>query len=322
MKSDQAKRFAIVVVAVLIGCALVWYVVDRSYITPRQEKLTAIESEQASIDKYRDALNRGPSIQRSLRGYESRTLGGDLETVDHELRARLNHIGQASSVTGVRVDTGRYVSLQSPAKRLFSGRLSDEFDFVEVEGSISAEGTLKEVAELIDRIDAEPWPKQIDQVSLDPKGNGKTFKVVVRLTTLFIPGRSPTTQPTSDWKTNRLARVASLFKNNPFHLPPPAKPAKAVAAASVSQRPSFPYHKWALTGVIESPVTEAHVREADSGQARVLKVGDRVHEMELVAVNGFVAHFVFEGKAWSVELGSTMNDRQQISETEKIGSAQ
>ena len=37
MKSDQAKRFAIVVVAVLIGCALVWYVVDRSYITPRQE---------------------------------------------------------------------------------------------------------------------------------------------------------------------------------------------------------------------------------------------------------------------------------------------
>ncbi len=139
MKSAQVKRQITVISLIAIASAISWYVVDRTYLSPRSDILTAIESEKASIIKYREALSRDPVIQRSIRDYASRTLGGDLETVDHELRARLNHIGQISNVTDVRGDTGRYVSLQSPAKRSFKGSLRDEIDFVEIDGSISAE---------------------------------------------------------------------------------------------------------------------------------------------------------------------------------------
>ncbi|MDG2053894.1 MAG: hypothetical protein P8J86_04225 [Phycisphaerales bacterium] len=320
MNSARSKKLLVVVIAVIFAGAIIWYVLDRSFITPKQELLTAIEGEQASIKKYRTALNRDPAIQRALSDYGSRTLGGDIETVDHELRARLNQIGQSSQLAGVRVDTGRYVALKSPAKRLFSGKMSDEIDFVELEASISAEGALSEVVEMIDRIDAEAWPKQINQVSLDPKGDGETVKVVVRLTTLFVPGRPPGTLMKTNWAADRLARVEPLIEGNPFRLPlPPPSPVAVVAAPAPRM---FPYQNWALTGVIESPMIEAHIRNSASGKSRVLAVGDRIHKMEFVGVNGLVAEFDFEGELWFVELGATMVDRQVLPEAERIGSAQ
>ena len=320
MNSASTKKWFTVVIAVIFAGAIIWYVMDRSFFTPKQELRAAIKAEQASIKKYRTALNRDPAIQRALSDYGSRTLGGDIETVDHELRARLNQIGQASQLAGVRVDTGRYVALKSPAKRLFSGKMSDEIDFVELEASISAEGALSEVVEMIDRIDSEAWPKQINQVSLDPKADGETVKVVVRLTTLFVPGRPPGALVKTNWAADRLARVKPLIESNPFRLPLPPPPPVAVVAAPTPR--VFPYQNWALTGVIESPMIEAHIHNSASGKSRVLAVGDRIHKMELVGVNGLVAEFAFEGELWFVQLGSTMVDRQALPEAERIGSAQ
>ncbi len=150
--------------------------------------------------------------------------------------------------------------------------------------------------------------------------NGNRVKAVVRLTTLFLPGRVPRQVVESQWNKSRLSRFATLLTDSPFRLSPPAVPAVAVLAKPAP--PPFPYHKWSLTGLIESPLTEAHIRNAASGKSHVLRIGDRFHEMELVDVRGFVAEFILDGKVCLVELGSTMVDRRELSDAERIGSAQ
>ena len=81
-----------------------------------------------------------------------------------------------------------------------------------------------EVVRLIDRVQAEPWLKYVDQVKLDPKENGQRVDVTLRLKTLFLPGRAPSKAILGPSDTEVVAaaaipeRYAALIEANPFAL--------------------------------------------------------------------------------------------------------
>ncbi|MHC4769169.1 MAG: hypothetical protein ACYTEI_10715, partial [Planctomycetota bacterium] len=153
----------------------------------------------ADVGRLREAASDHVDVNGRIRGLVDRTLGGDLETVDHRLRSRLNRIGEDLGLEALSVGTGRVRRLETPAKSQFKRRgqqaLRGELDFVEVEAWISGEGSLERVLRLIHRIDAEPWPKRVHQVRVQPKLSAQRFAVQLRFVTLFLPDRDPIQPP-------------------------------------------------------------------------------------------------------------------------------
>ena len=131
----------------------------KSYFIPRAKLQATIDGHRAFlIDATKERLDRR-RVEAGLQDYVDRSLGGDLQTVDHRLRSRLNRLGEAVGLDGLTVGTGHASSRQSPAKGQFKRRgiqreLRAEIDFVELQGSISGEGTLEQVLGLTHRIQA------------------------------------------------------------------------------------------------------------------------------------------------------------------------
>ncbi len=307
------------VLAVWIG----WSVIDSGWLTPRAGMLADIDELESSLVQRREALNRAPRIRRDLVLAANRTLAGEVQAVDHRFRTRLNRITEQVGLASPSVGTGGTSVRQSPARRLFSRRgaqraFHEEIDFVELEGWVNGRGTLAEVLELIDRIEAEPWIKRIESVGLTPRDNGGRFDVAVRLRTLFMPNRGPDETPTEAYDGQRLARLASLIGRNPFRLapdppPPPAKPAEPEQTEPAPPPPEFPYGEWMLTGVAQGPDgAEIWLNSRKNQENRRLAVGDRIGDATLIAANGEFATFTIEESHFRIRVGGTLNDRQPV----------
>lgn len=307
--------FAIVVV--LIGGALLYRVADRAYFSPRAEIVSSLETATETVNRYRSALENRPRLHQRLRSYVDRTLGGDIETVDHRLRTRLNRIAEQIELQSISVTTGTPRALGTPGRGDFSGTamrsLREELDFIEVPGSITAEGTLAQAIELVDRIEAEPWLKQVHDVNLDPRDNGQRFMVRVRLRTAFLPGQPPEIEPRSPYDPDRMVRLSSLTQGNPFRLPPPPEPERETRVVERPSPPAFPYDQWVLTGVAEgSGGGEVWLRNRRSGESRRITVGEGVAQVVLVAARGEFAEFERDDERFLVAVGSSLNDKTPL----------
>jgi hypothetical protein len=174
---------------------LAWKPVEAAYFTKCSALESKIEKLRDDIRLCEDGLEKRSGLDAALEGFVNRTFGGDLETVDHRLRSRLNRIGESLELTDLTVGTAKSRSVASPARTVFSNRrqktLRDEIDFVELEGWVAGRGTLEQALRLVHWIEAEPWPKRIYDVRLEPKEAGKAFNVNVRFITIFLPGRAP-----------------------------------------------------------------------------------------------------------------------------------
>ncbi len=294
----------------------------KSYFAPRATLLTPIDGHRAFlIEAAKERRDRG-RLEAALKHYVDRSLGGDLQTVDHRLRSRLNRLGEAAGLKRLTVTTGHASSRQSPAKSQFQRRgiqrgLREEIDFVELQGSISGEGTLEQVLRLTHRIQAEPWLKKIEHLKIDPRENGKRFAMTLRLRTLFLPGRTPT-QPILDSPAPAgFERYASLVETNPFAVPPApskAKPAPPEPAAA-APKPAFPYAQWVLTGVAEAAAgAEVWLLDRKSGESRRLLVGESLQRMVFVAARGDRAEFQLKQERLSVVVGQNLSEGTPVRE--------
>ena len=323
-RSRQFTRPITAVLAGLLALWLLWSTVQVLYAGPRATLTEKLKTATDRVDAYRRQLDDGPRVRDEMQAFVDRTLGGDVESVDHRLRTRLNRIVEAVAIGKPTVGTGNATKRGSPARTAFprSGswkRLRDEVDFVELEAWVAGEGGLDAVVHLVDRIDAEPWIKHIDHVKIDPKDNGDHFSVTVRLTTLFLPGRLPADVETPEYDNTRLARYSELVDANLFRVPPPvvakAPPAKAPPKTAKKPPPkrTFPWHEWAVTGVAEGPDgPEVWLRRRTSGEARLLVVGGRFESAELVAAAGEWAEFQLDEERFRVRLGRTLKDRSPL----------
>jgi hypothetical protein len=285
---------------------LAWKPVEAAYFTKCSALESKIEKLRDDIRLCEDGLEKRPGLDAALEGFVNRTFGGDLETVDHRLRSRLNRIGESLELTDLTVGTAKSRSVASPARTVFSNRrqktLRDEIDFVELEGWVAGRGTLEQALRLVHWIEAEPWPKRIYDVRLEPKEAGKAFNVNVRFITIFLPGRAPD-EIAESAPAATLTAGQGVLARDPFRLPAPAPP----AAKQSPKRTGFPYQKWALTGVVTAPGgAEAWLHNAETGESRSLTVGDTIGKLVLVSATGERAVFGMGEKTVELLIGEQL----------------
>lgn len=326
---NRFRQMLPMLITAVVVVLILWWGYGRFYRGPIESLQSEIADARSDVDKARDMLRNNPALEDRMAEIVNRTLGGNEETIDDALRSRLNAIVSAIGLNDATVGTGRSSAKDSPARRAFprSGSwraLRDELDFVEREGFVSAEGSFEQVVALIDRIMAEPWMKRIDQVRLDQKDNGARYGVTVRLTTLYIPGRSPDEDAGPEpYPQERMERFASLVGGSPFRVPPPPPPPPAPepepkpdpTPAPPPGPPPFPWQEWVLTGVAagrEGP--EAWLRNASSGETRILRPGGRIGDAELASANGDSVVLVLDDARFRVLVGNRLSDRTPLAD--------
>ena len=256
------------------------------------------------ITTYENAIATGrkqrrerPQVEADLDGILARTLGNDLESTDSALRARLNRLGEEAGLSATLV-----VSTQAPA-------------------SVSVQGPIEPLLRLAHRIEAEPWIKRIDSFRLDRAGADDRMKLDLRLTTIFVPGRSAADDaelPGSEAPS--FDRYAALIASNPFASPPAPEPRRPrdrrreTPPPPPPGPPPFPYGDWMLTGIVEGPIgPEAWLRHRSSGETLALAPQGRVGEAELMRIEGDRAEFALAGESFAVLVGGSLVDRYPLS---------
>lgn len=292
-------------------------------IDPAQAKLES--TARAVLLDVRSRRERKPAQDKQLAAIVDRTLGGTLAEVDSALRARLNRLGESEKLRELAVGTAANTVRESPAKSRY-GRdadqriLRDEPDFIELQGWITGEGTPVQVLRMLQRVDDEPWLKRIDGVRLEAVRGAKPtdptrLRANIRLTTIFMPGREPTTQLASTWSADDVKRLAPLVTESLFAMPAAPQPTAAAAAPSPppTAPPTFPYDEWMLTGVARGPAgMEAWLHNRRSGEHRVLAAGEALHEMVFADAAGESARFTFATQRVAVAVGHSMNERTPV----------
>lgn len=293
-----------------------WMPVRSMYLDDRAELKRSIVKDGDLVDRYRRGRDDHHRVSAAVRAFVDRTLGGDLETVDHELRTRLNRLGEEIGLQKLSVSTGSVRWLESPARNLpeFRGHreLREEIDFAEVEASMTGEGSLEKVLRLVHRLDAEPWLKHVNQVRLKPRDNGKRLAVTLRLVTIFLPGRSPAGRPRASVAPDEFDRYDQLVGRNPFHLPP--KPAAASPAEPAApQAPKDPLRRWVLTGVVTGPGgVEVWLLDTNTGDSRRLAIGQTLKALTLVSADGETAEFAIGDRRFTVQVGRRLSPLPQV----------
>lgn len=307
---SHAQRRLLMGLGALAGAALLWGGVHFGWYAPRAAALRQ-ELAQATerVQNNQKVLDTNRRLQRQLADVVDRTLGENIEVVDHRLRTRLNRITEDLQLQQATVSTGRPAPRTNPSasSRFSRGQreLRNEIDFVELEGSISAEGTLAQAVALVDRIQAEPWIKRVTRVRLEPKHNGERFAVTVRLTTLFLPDRAPQQQPEMEYDTQRLEKFASLVQTNPFRMPAPPT---ATPPAPKSPPVTPQVEQWVVTGVAHGPDgAEAWLRNARSGESRRVGIGQQLRHAVLVAASGDQVEFEIDQQRLVVNVGGKLS---------------
>jgi len=301
-----------------VAAAALWFMAAaarRSYVQPRAELLASIAAGESRVDGYRAGLRDHGRVNDEIRAVVDRTLGGDLETVDHRLRSRLNRLAELLSLHEVVVGTGRAVARETPAKRQFSRRdqaLRDEIDFVELGAWITATGTLEQALQLAHAVQIEPWIKRIDQWRLDPDDAGEAITITLRFTTLFLPGREPATTAWPMYDGAGFARFATLVGVNPFRLPEAAPAPQPTPAPAAPPDPEAPLEQWTLTGIAEGPAgAEAWLAHAVTRESRTWRIGESLAAATLVSARGDEAIIEVNGAQFVIQVGRNLYDRSR-----------
>lgn len=314
---NRAVKLSLIAVLAVAGLWLGYArVLKPLYLEPRAQYLAQIDKNGKTLAEYRRNLQDHPRVAQSIDGYVNRTLGSNFETVDHRLRTRLNRIAEQVQLRNAAVGTtGQSKPRESPAKSRFNTQrtLRDEMDFHELEAWVSGNGTLEQVLALVSTIEAEPWIKRIDQLNLDPRDNGARFNVSVRLTTLFLPGRTPDPARQPPPLPVNMERVTQLASANPFRVPPPAPAVQPETQAIAAAPPPFPYDQWAITGIANSAHgLELWLLNRSTQESRRMAPGERLNDVEFVAANGETAEFRVGEQRFIVTVGQNLNDRKPV----------
>lgn len=314
-------RIVIIVVGLVVAWFVLSFLVSAFYLDRRDALVTSIRDGREAISTLRSKQRDLIDVRNDIQAFVDRTLGSNQETVEHNMRVRLNRICEAVGLHDPVVSTGRTTPRESPARRELSrarNAFHEEVDLVELEGTVRGMGTLEQGLRVLHRVQKEPWLKRIDSVSLDPRENGAQVDVTIRLTTLYIPGRSPGAEhDPSRYDGETFAQFVSLSRSNPFRIPPEAavKPTPVVQGENPAATPTppFPYGEWIVRFVASGTSgPEVWVENVKSKESRRLVVGDSLNELEFVALAGDQVEFRTGDGRYLVGVGQTLDERHPI----------
>ncbi|MCH8822272.1 MAG: hypothetical protein IH984_02075 [Planctomycetes bacterium] len=316
---NRWTKISLYVATALITGLLGKKIADGVYFEERADLIGKIASHTDFIKGANKEIKRSVRQRADFDELVNRTLGGDRESVDHQLRTRLNRIGEELEITGLTVGTEKLKELQSPAYKEFSQKITqvkyrNEIDFHELQGWISGQTTYENALRLIHRIDAEPWLKHIDQVKLQPKDNGSRFAVTIRLTTLFLPNKSPKDPVYEPYDSATFDQYLVLAQSNMFRVPPKPQPNVPEPTQIAQQVPkTSPYQAWSVTGVAIGPNgPEVWLRNPQTGESQSLSVGETFKDLLLVGAAGEEAEFKLNDKHFTVSIGQRLNQRSPL----------
>jgi hypothetical protein len=309
----RVVQIILIALACLVAVWLTYRTADHMYFTPRRDLLNTVGQVQSRLDRYAQARNDRKRLNSDLQNIVEHTLGGDVETVDHRLRTRLNRLAEHVGLANYSVGTAAPARKQSPVRSEFARPLRDEPDFMELPGWIGGQCSFEQALQLIGCLQAEAWIKRIDSLKLDPKDNGNKFDVNVRLTTLFVPGKFPAAELPQTFALPQLAAYSGFASTNPFRLPP--APAVAAKASPVSTPQGFAWDQWGLTGVAESAAgPEIWLLNHQTHESRRLLIGEKIDDAVFVAARGDAAEFTIGNDRFAVLVGRSLSDRSQITQ--------
>lgn len=344
----NARRFAVkhwlglsMVVGALVAGAFGYLMGERRFTDDRVQSLKEIDTYRQVLADAAQKQKARPQLDAKLQSLANRMLGPSLETVDSQVRSRLNRACEELGLNDFSVTTGVSIARATPAKKEFKTpdlrKLGEVPDFTEVQATLNASGSAERMYRLIFRIDAEPWMKRIESIRLNPNADGQVVKLTLRLTTPFMQGESAKTPLVLDPAALQLGdRYAALFGANPFRIPPPPPPAKpaviatnpapqqppAAAPANTTQQPAttppvnaggFPYGEWIITGIVEGPSgPEAWLRHVPSGATLALLPGVAAGELVFRRVEYDFAVFDSPLGPCRIQVGMNLTQRSSV----------
>lgn len=321
-----------VVVAIIAG----YLIGDRRFSEERVTTLTKIDQYRRALTDASSKLKARPELDKKLQGLADQMLGPSLESVDSEVRRRLNRACEELGLSDASVTTGTSIERPTPAKKEFkqpeARALRDEPDFREVQATVSASGSVDRVYRLIFRIGSEPWIKRIESIRLSPSADGQQVRMALRLTTPFMPGIAAKKPLVLDPAQLQVGdRYAGLFASNPFRIPPPPVPTAVVANpqptapeanGGVTAPPvappiappvaagAFPYGEWQITGIVEGPSgPEVWMRHVPSGSTLAVVPGTPVGELVFRKVEYDFAVFDSPSGPCRIQVGTNLTQR-------------
>lgn len=311
---------------VVVGGSLAYWVL---YAKPRARLEEQIAAARDVTAQFKTRVSDRTAVQRELKEFGTRTLGKELDTVNHRFRTYLTAIGEACGLAGVVVDQGRPMPQKNPA----AGRLPssvraaarEQVDFFVINGALNATGTLESVLRAVAMVEAQPWVHRVRGLSIRPAGReGDRFSLKIEVATVFAPdlvekdGEHELAQPPIE--SEQLWRP--VLAKNMFRMPPPVReaPTEVVVIAAPSENPAPPppppppaYGDWQLRGVIESASgAQAFFVNTRTQQYVTVLVGGRVLDAVLLEVSGESAYVEIGGKRFEVSNGQTLAARRPV----------
>ena len=344
----NARRFAVkhwlglsMVAGALIAGAFGYLMGERRFTDERVQAMKDLDTYRQVLADAAQKQKARPELDAKLQSLANRMLGPSLETVDSQVRSRLNRACEELGLSDFSVTTGVSIARPTPAKKEFKSpelrKLGEIPDFTEVQATLNASGSAERMYRLIFRIDAEPWMKRIESIRLNPNADGQVVRLTLRLTTPFMQGESAKTPLVLDPAALQLGdRYAALFGANPFRIPPPPPPAKPTVIATTptqqqpatappvapSQQPTaappvdasgFPYGEWIITGIVEGPSgPEAWLRHVPSGATLALLPGVAAGELVFRRVEYDFAVFDSPLGPCRIQVGMNLTQRSSV----------
>jgi len=320
---------AAAVFGTVAAIALGFLVGEKRGTAERAKVVADIESYRGVLISARAGRESRPQLDARIQSFANQTLGSTLETVDSEIRSRLNRACEEVGLTGFSVSTGTATVRSTPAKSEFRSteqrRLREEPDFVEVQSTLVASGRVDRVLNLLQRVEAKPWLKRIESLRLDPSGDGSTVQMTLRMANLFLPGRSPKEPLAARPEALASSEVyGALLGSNLFRLATildrggnratarggQGQQTVAEPAALAAPDSPFPYAEWQITGIVEGPSgPEVWLRHLLNGTQLTLTPGGAVGELLLRGVEYDAALFDGFGSKFRIEVGNNLAQR-------------
>lgn len=315
------RRTIVLSIAVIGGGLLVWRLASSLYLAPRRELLAEIANVQKEINARREVISGEVALRRQLRDVSQRTLGGTAEEAISAFRARLNTIGHGVGLSDLRVSTSPVRALDSPASAAHSREsgwkaMARQPDFLEISAEFSGQGTLEQVVRAIEILEAEPYVKRLNRVTLRPRREGEVVDLSTSLTTIILPDTAAQALP--DPSVAQPTLFAALAQKNIFRAPPPPAPPPAVRleptpAVAEHRPPPIPWGDWVVTGIawIDGQ-GELWVRNTKTSESKQLRSGDRLLDAQIEAINHTEAIVSIDGARFLIEIGQTLGDRRAV----------
>ena len=307
-----------------VAAAIVLGVLARSlYFTPVRRLRDTLDSWNAGKAQMQASLESADAVRDRLIAIAETGLGRSAEVAEHRFRTLLGELCDQSGLGDYVIATREPVAVGDPASKSrpveFSKAMRQKSDFVEIEASVSGEGSYSSVIQTLALLESQPWIHRVKEFSIQTgSADRAAYEFRSTVSTVLLPdlmtdetGSQASVVPAAGEGLDR------LMAWNPFVVERDPVVAVAPVPQAVPSPPSEPpYVDWRISGVMHSSRGElqAIVSNTRTGESRTLSVGSTLLGLTLSGVERDRVRFTEDETGYEVALGGSLADRVRLIE--------